>query len=409
MRLSKQQQQKRDEFLYLMSENPTVVILGTGASAQGIVEAVERRDRNFLLVGANGSDVLVRRFGKERWANIDYSVDKESLLDLIERYRVKVVIPGSNDAAYRMCLDLKAHCNLVGIDVPSVGHAICSKSEFAIHADRAGLTIPKTISGTAADILKQEFHIPDNGALILKPDDQHSGLGTKVFYRPNQLKSELNPRAYGEKTLVIQQFIHGNHFSVSAFLKNQFVEKYCSASEFISTQYGARWVEKSIAPALLAPSIIQGAMIALEKFAHYFGLCDGLIHGQFIHDHQTNSVYCLEVMRRLPGDLFGYHFEPEGQYHQLYCEGFLASEQNSPTGHDRYRQIPNHSNLRTIHHRESNGGILDTKDVVTFIGAKKRSFQLGGAANSSVGFNKKTKITFEEVRVIKPPVKHEYF
>lgn len=404
MRLSKQQQQKRGEFLSPMSENPTVLILGTGASAQGIVEAVERRDRNFLLVGANGSDVLVSRFGKERWANIDYSVDKESLLDLIERHQVKVVIPGSNDAAYRMCLALKAHCDLVGIDIPNVGHAICSKSEFAIHADRAGLTIPKTISGKTTDILKQEFDIPDNGALILKPDDQHSGLGTKVFYRPNQLESELNSRAYGEATVVIQQFIRGHHFSVSAFLRNQTVARYCSASEVISTEYGARWVEKSIAPALLAPSIIHDAMIALEKFAHYLGLCDGLIHGQFIHDHQTDSVYCLEVMRRLPGDLFGYHFEPEGQYHQLYCEGFIASEQNSPVKHEKYRQIPNHSNLRTIHHHESKGGILDTKDVVTFVGAKKKSFQLGGMGNSSVGFNKKTKITFEEVKLIKSPV-----
>ena len=403
MRLSKQQQQKRGEFLYLMSENPTVVILGTGASAQGIVEAVERRDRNFLLVGANGSDVLVRRFGKERWANIDYSLDRESLLDLIKKHRVEAVIPGSNDAAYRMCLDLKAHCDLAGIDVPDIGHAICSKSKFAFHAERAGVPIPKTISGRSTDILKQDFDVSDdNGALILKPDDQHSGLGTKVFHQLNQLRSELDSPAYGSKTLIIQDFISGHHFSLSAFLQNQTVTRYCSASEFISTQYGARWVEKSIAPALLATSVIHGAMIALEKFANYLDLCDGLIHGQFIYDPQTNGTYCLEVMRRLPGDLFGYHFEPEGQYHQLYCEGFLASERNSPVQHERYVQIPNHSNLRTIHHRESKGKVLDTKHVLTFIGAKKRSFQLGGAENSSVGFNKKTQITFEEVRTIQP-------
>ena len=377
-----------------MSSVAPVLILGTGASIQGVVASLRNTDLDFFIVGNNRSDYLVDKVGQGSWINIDYSKDQSSLSDLIRKYGVRSVIPGCNDAAYRMCLDLAADFNLHGIDDKIIGETITFKDQFSESASAGGLIIPETACGAAEALLRGPKLNDLVGPVIIKPIDSHSGLGTRVYSTPNALKQDLENVSEPEKKFVVQRFIEGQHFSVSVFLHNEVVSHYFSASEFVSEAYGARWIEKSIAPSLLNVRIIEKAVNSLQSFAQYLGLCDGLLHGQFIYEKSSAKSYCLEVMRRLPGDLFGYHYGDGTTYHNLYCQPFLAKELSAEAGgrvvysegaHRSVRRV--HSNRRTSHPIVYDGESDPDCTKVQF-------FPLVHMGEQGIGFNSKEMVSF---------------
>ena len=378
-----------------MSSVAPVLILGTGASIQGVVASLRNTDLDFFIVGNNRSDYMVGKVGQGSWINIDYSKDQSSLSDLIRKYGVQNVIPGCNDAAYRMCLDLAVDLSLHGIDDKITGNIITFKDRFSELASAGGLTIPETACGTAEALLRgpelNNLPMP----LIIKPIDSHSGLGTRVYSTQDDLNHDLENVLSPQKRFVVQRFIEGHHFSVSVFLDNEVVSNYFSASEFVSDEYGARWIEKSIAPSLLNASIIEEAVNGLQNFAQYFGLCDGLLHGQFIHEKRSAKSYCLEVMRRLPGDLFGYHYGDGMLYHDLYVKPYLSDRADQKVAESSGRQTSPTQSLRQIH-THPNAGSQAEYGASSYSSCKGMNvFPLTDCEKQGIGFNNKTFISFK--------------
>lgn len=379
-----------------MSRVAPVLVLGTGASIQGVVASLQNTNLDFFIVGNNRSDYMVETVGQGLWINIDYSKNKNSLSDLIRKYGVQSVIPGCNDAAYRMCLDLATDFSLLGIDDRVTGETITFKDQFSESAPAGGLTIPETACGTAEAMLGgSKLNDLVGGPVIIKPVDSHSGLGTRVYSTQDALKQDLERVSQPQKRFVVQRFIEGHHFSVSVFLHNKMVSHYFSASEFVSDAYGGRWIERSIAPSLLDVGTIEEAVSSLQNFAQYLGLCDGLLHGQFVHQERLGKSYCFEVMRRLPGDLFGYHFGDGAPYHDLYIKPYLSELADQKGAEPTGRQTLSTQSLRQIHTQSNAASQAEYRASSTSSCNAVSVFPLTDCEKQGIGFNNKTFISFQ--------------
>lgn len=247
---------------------------------------------------------------------LDYS-NVKLLREHVFNSNYNYIVPGCNDRSYLSLAKLAEEFHYPGFDDYETVLTIHHKDKFRSFAKKKGYPIPKFVDDI--DVI-DSLNFP----IIIKPVDSFSGKGTKKTERIDEVKQNWNEAiGFSKEGLVIaEEFIEGNLYSHSAFIKNKkiivdfFVSEYCTVYPY--------QVNSSNISNKLSENIQKKLKEWTEQFAQDLNLVDGLIHTQFISDNNTFSL--IEVTRRCPGDLYSKLIQMSTgiNYSELYTIPFIG-------------------------------------------------------------------------------------
>lgn len=294
------------------------LLVDTNFSAYPIYHSLTSQDFEVFVVGNNPKDFLA--LSCENYIQADYS-NVDNLQQIAEAYQIDVLVPGCNDLSYASCSQLNAFDYAQHLDSFHTIQTLTDKSQFRAFALNHQLNTPKTYNIESA--LQA---LSDGQTLIVKPTDSFSGMGVSIVKTTNQgeLQQAINQAKFhsAKQAVVIEDFIEGQLYSHSAFLKQGqietefFVEEYCTSNPFA--------VDTSFVIQSLPKEHHQCLKTDIEKIAGLLDLKDGLIHTQFIV--ANNQIFIIEITRRCPGDLYSdlIQLSTEFDYSTAYISSFLG-------------------------------------------------------------------------------------
>lgn len=273
-----------------------ILLVDTNFSSMPIYEELVSSGHNVFVIGRNRNDYLA--VGLKKYIHADYS-NKEILATVVKKYEIDYIIPGCNDASYAACSGLIKTDNVSSIDDPSVTQTILNKEIFRDFSKAHNLSAPLKYD------LAQIHKNPPKHSILVKPTDSFSGKGITRLDSLDSAKlasaihlAEENSKS---KKFLIEDYIEGQLYSHSAFISEKKI-----ARDFWVTEYSfvnKYAVDTSHIAYELSDTIKEKIRNQIIRLASILNIKNGLIHTQFIVDHDLN-VWLIEITRRCPGDLY---------------------------------------------------------------------------------------------------------
>ena len=138
-------------------------------------------------------------------------------------------MPGCTDLSYEVSCAIANRLGFRGFESEAALSQIHSKRQFRLLCDQLDLPAPKLFSS-----IRQALAL--GGPLIVKPEDSHSGHGITHLPKPTEANLAAawnNAKARSRKeAVIVEEFVQGDLFSYSAFLRNGRVETAFTVREF---------------------------------------------------------------------------------------------------------------------------------------------------------------------------------
>ncbi len=291
-----------------------VLLIDTNFSSAPIYDYLVECNHDVFVCGGNPRDFLARIC--PNYINQDY-VDISAMRKLVNSLAFDFIIPGCNDVSYRICAELNVNSQYVGIDDVAATDIINNKHKYRDFAKRNGINVPKVISSS---------EIGSIWPIIIKPVDAYSGRGMTVLHESDfrNLSGGIALAESFSKTqqCIIEEYVTGQLYSHSAFIVDHqilidfIVEEHCTVNPFV--------VDTSRVIHDISPSILGLLRKYTIQTASVMGLCDGLVHTQFIA--REDMLWIIEVTRRCPGDLYSYLIQASTgfRYAEAYTKSFIG-------------------------------------------------------------------------------------
>lgn len=271
-----------------------ILLVDTNLASLPIAQSLEEAGHEVHTVGANPADTLAL-LRQERHVQLDYA-HWPDLRRLFLSGRFDALVPGCNDMSYESCSRVAEDLRLPGYASSEVSAQLNDKAAFRALAARLGLPTPRVLSFQEACLR--------HGPVIVKPVDAYSGRGVTALDSSHReaLEKACRQAQLMSRTgqFLIEEFVSGQLFSHSAFLKDQrviqdaFVQEHCQAFPYA---VDTSWVDSG-----LATEVKASIRHSVERLARGLSLRDGLIHTQFIA--QAEHAWIIEPTLRCPGDLY---------------------------------------------------------------------------------------------------------
>ena len=281
-----------------------------------ILEIIQKKKFNLTVAGSLINDPCHAL--ADHSVKLDYS-NYNALLEHAEEKKYIGIVPGCNDQSYLSSSFVAEKLSLPGFDNYETALIIHHKDKFRAFAEEHQYSIPKAIDNIN-DISKLNFPI------LIKPIDSFSGKGISKAYNIDEATTFwAQAKSFSSEGAVIaEEFIEGELYSHSAFIKNKkilidfFVNEYCTVYPY--------QVNSSNVSTVLEDNIKIQLKNWTEQFADDLNLCDGLIHTQFLV--KGANFYLIEVARRSPGDLYSQLIKKSTgvDYAELYVLPFCNIE-----------------------------------------------------------------------------------
>ena len=269
-----------------------------------------------------------------RYLEVDYS-DVDKVEALISAYSIDCLVPGCTDLSYQVCSQIGMG-RFSGIDTPEVTKCIHNKESFREMALNLGLSVPK---------LLEKSEINEDTKVIVKPVDGFSGHGISIV-NSSDSSSLASACAHaesvsGSKRCMIEEYIQGQLFSHSAFLRGgEIVADFIVREDSVIDAFA---VDTSCLEYNFDPQIRDHLRADVLKLHEHLQLVDGLVHTQFILNN--SGYWIIEVTRRCPGDLYSMLIEVSTgyAYGASYIDPFIGGHANRPVSGEHERRIIRHT------------------------------------------------------------------
>lgn len=296
-----------------------ILLVDTNFSAGPIRDWLRASGHDVWIAGGKPDDFLAG--ADPQWHRVDYA-DPRALVRAVEDLGIQFVIPGCNDRSYSSCSLASEHRAFHGIDPPTTTETINNKRAFRQFAAQQRLSVPETYT-----LEKVPAHLP----VIIKPVDAFSGRGiTVVTSSENCMLSAIEAARSASPTreVVIEEFVEGQLFSHSCFIKNGSVSvdfvviEHCSANPYA--------VDTSYVVDDFPANVLDEIRAQIEHLAQTLQLTDGLLHTQFIFNNE--KFWLIELTRRCPGDLYSQLIELSTGYPYAasYAAAFIGKPLDLP-------------------------------------------------------------------------------
>lgn len=285
----------------------------------------------------------------------DYS-DGDMLLRICKEGRFDYIVPTCNDYSYVAGAAVADKLGLPGFDSPEVTAILHTKDRFRQFCSEIGVPAPRILGEVTPESGMEEVAAQLEGPALIKPVDSFSGRGVELVYAPEDLQSSVQRamKMSRSKRAVVENFVDGALHSHTAFIVDgqiiwhEFVDEHCEVYRF--------QVDRSTFPSRLTHEMRAAVHASMERIVEALGLCDGLLHTQFIASDR--EFWIIECMRRCPGDLYGHHFKFSFgyNYEAQYVAGFLGRKPQLPSSYETQAPIERR--------------VMSTDEAVPFLGVE---------------------------------------
>lgn len=272
-----------------------ILLLDSNFSSLPIYNYLIQLDYTVYTIGMNKLDILCE-LNKDFHLHEDYS-NLSTLKNIIDKYNIDLFLPGCNDLSYEMCVKLNDYYNVIQIESLKNTQIINTKNLFRQFTNSNDIPSPKLI---------EVGEINSFDRVIIKPCESYSGKGVTIIEKSRYLSSLEESIEYAKKNsrdnnFLIEEFVEGELFSYSCFIKNKkVIESFVVKEKCLLNQFR---VDTSYFDYKFLENIKTEIKTEIEKISHLLDLKDGLLHLQLILD-KNFDFYFIELTRRCPGDLY---------------------------------------------------------------------------------------------------------
>lgn len=295
-----------------------VLLIGSSYSSAPILNILRKRKFHISVCGASEADPC------HQYADSSFFVDyskTDDLVDLIEKEKFDYIVPSCNDFAYMSAVVAARQFGFPGFDMPEVAEILHTKHAFRKFT--LNTEIPAPAWASEDDLAAcAKLRLP----VLVKPVDAFSGLGVSKVLASEDLASAIAIAKKSSRSggVVVESFVDGQLHSHSAFIsegkiiQDFFVDEFCTVYPY--------QVDSSNHPSFLPESIKCGVRDTINKLVGVLGLCNGLLHTQFICDGE--AFWIIECMRRAPGDLYPnlISHSTGTAYFEMYTQPFIGED-----------------------------------------------------------------------------------
>ncbi|MEI6970789.1 MAG: ATP-grasp domain-containing protein [bacterium] len=286
------------------------LLVDTNRAAVPIYRALCAMGHEVWVVGGKPSEPLAKL--APNYVQLDYS-DAGRLARFVDEKAFDYIVPGCTDRSYKVCADISGG-RFPGLDTPANTTAINTKSEFRKAATRIGLSVPRILSMEQAGAVE---------SVIVKPADSFSGRGMTVLRKPGadslSIAFDNACRASSTRNAIIEEFVAGQLFSHSAFIRDtKVVADFVVQEECVTNSFA---VDTSRMASGFPVEMLGSLREDVRRLAVSLQLVDGLVHTQFIA--KGSRYWIIEVTRRCPGDLYSLLIELSTGY--PYATSYAAT------------------------------------------------------------------------------------
>jgi len=275
-----------------MSSNKKALMLDAGFAAMPLLMALKHSGYETAVCSGKPQDPghqLAAHSFCLNYANV------QDVLTLAKSLNITSLLPGVTDVSYLTGASVAEAMGLRGFDRPDVAEIIFKKDVFRQWAQKKGYPVPVAVSCPEE---AAQLPLP----LMIKPVDSYSGLGISLVTEREHISAAWRDACAASSCgqALIERWIAGDLHSHSAFIVNgkvaveYFVDEFCTVYP---------WQVNSSSLSLNLPASIKDLVSdCIQALVDELGLCDGLLHTQFISDGKSFSL--IEMTRRCPGDLY---------------------------------------------------------------------------------------------------------
>jgi len=302
-----------------------VLLLDAAFSAVPIHEYLTAIGCDVWTMGNRSEDALAVAH-KENWICADYA-NAALVQHYVDVHGFEVVVPGCTDVSMASFVRLKQRGSYTLS--AETNDILTNKPLFRRLCLELNIPAPR-----AVDVRL----LPRYGKFICKPADSFSGRGVTIFDAADTKAVDAAVRLARTQSpsgeVICENFIEGELHSYTAFLKSGAVDR-----AFIVRE-GSRYNPFAVDTSYLCDDydskkmgILRGA---IEAVSAHLGLCDGLLHTQFLD--AGDGIAIIEMTRRCPGDLYARLIEYSTGYHYAgeYAACFLGTHREAPPLRRRY-------------------------------------------------------------------------
>jgi biotin carboxylase len=268
-----------------------VLLVDTNRAAVPIYKSLIAQGFHVTVVGGDPQETLAKM--AENYKELDYS-NVSALKKYIDESGFEYIVPGCTDLSYEVCAKI-GEGQFLGVDSEENTDLINNKNKFRLLCEELLIPVPKILN------LTQAINTP---FIIVKPVDSFSGRGIEILEGANELAVndafEYACSVSKTKTALVEEYVKGQLFSYSVFIKNQkvavefFVQEDATTTPF--TVDTSRVIES------VGQNIHEKIKVDIERLANKLNLVDGLVHTQLIV--QDDKYWIIEMTRRCPGDIY---------------------------------------------------------------------------------------------------------
>ena len=290
------------------------LLLDASFSAVPIYEALIAMDFEVHVIGNRPADPLAARCN--HYIQADYS-DLAVLERVLCETSFESVIPGCNDLSYEMCCSI-GHGRFPGLESSESLMTLHKKNEFRALTARLDLSSPASYQSI-------DHAIGSGEAIMVKPADAFSGRGITKLLEPDvaslRVAADLAKQHSPSGQTILEQYVEGELYSFSAFIRDGKVAQAFSVAEFSSKNPFV--VDTSY---VMADNPREASLVTdVERIATETGISSGLCHLQYIAN--GDGYWLIEMTRRCPGDLYSVliNLSTGYSYAQAYVSGFVGA------------------------------------------------------------------------------------
>ena len=270
-----------------------ILLLNGSHSELALILEIKKQGA-YLITSGNYKNGIGHHFSDE-YFKCDFKNFKKLALFCKEK-NVSHVLSSANDQAYLSAGKIADILGFSGYDSKEIRETLHQKDKFKYWATTNNIKTPKLIySSFQKKIINKVYN---NKFYLHKPFNQSGGKGIKKI-QGNKILKHINDQGK-YKNFIIEEFLPGQNYTVSAFIKNQKISKSFSDQEF---SYKNKYtINNSVAPAGLKKKMLKAICNEINKIARLLNLVDGLLHTQLLVD--KNKFFIIEMTRRLSGDFY---------------------------------------------------------------------------------------------------------
>lgn len=290
-----------------------VLILGGSHRDIPLINAAKKL--GYYVITLGDRDYYKGHHFSDKTYKIDFN-DLDAVRKIIKNEKITYLLPGCGEESYLNTVKLAHEFKIGNYDQLDIAQLVHNKWKFKEFCLKNDISTPKGIFyNKQLDLTTLKFPV------VVKPTNLSGGRGVDIVKDVDSLQTALISATNLSKEIFLEEFIEGELFAYSIFIKDQKVVYAFSGKD---ETYLNNYLITSAYPVELSQKIKDKLDTDINNLAKNLSLVDGMFHLQFLVKEEI--PYIIDVTRRIAGDFYPYLIEfcDHIQYSMMAIKAYIG-------------------------------------------------------------------------------------